>query len=94
MRVSGKGDVAATAPVTTPAAPAPKKEMAAATTPKVEHAAAPVSPKPTPVKPAPATVAKTAPAATAKPVAADGPASIRNIAVSHGKAEWKLRSMA
>ena len=87
VRVSGKGDVAATAPVTTPAAPAPKKEMAAATTPKVEHAAAPVAPKPTPVKPAPATVAKTAPATT---VAADGPASIRNIAVSHGKAGMEV----
>jgi type IV pilus assembly protein PilQ len=82
VRVSGKGDVASTAPVTTPA-PAPKLAAVspAPTTPKVEHAAASVAPKPTPVKAAPA-VAKTMPA--------DAPASIRNIAVTRGKAGMEV----
>jgi type IV pilus assembly protein PilQ len=87
VRVSGKGDVASAAPVSTPApaTPAPKKETAAVmpapTTPKVEHAAAPVTAKPTPVKAAPV---------VAKAVSADAPASIRNIAISHGKAGMEV----
>ena len=68
VRVSGKGD--ATAVASAPTA-APKKEMAAATTPVMPAATKP-------------TAAKATAAPVAKADTADAPASIRKIAVSHG----------